>query len=108
MKCLTFVNSIFIFALLAASITSWSLIDPPGCTMIFTPALISVFTPSANGKNASEAAMEFLILSGLKCFAFWIANLQLSNLLGCPAPIPIVEKLLHITIAFDLTYLQIL
>ena len=37
--------------------------------------------------------------------AFCIAILQLSNLLGCPAPIPIVEKLLHRTIALDLTYL---
>ena len=41
--------------------TSWSLIDPPGCTMVFTPAFISVLIPSANGKKASDAAIEFPI-----------------------------------------------
>ena len=65
-------------------------------------------TPSANGKNASEATTEFLIFFGENFFAFCIAILQLSSLLGCPAPIPIVEKLLHRTIAFDLTNLLIL
>ena len=34
--------------------------------------------------------------------------MQLSKRLGCPAPIPIVEKLFVRTIALDLTYLQIL
>jgi hypothetical protein len=33
-----------------------------------------------------------------------MAILQLSSLLGCPAPMPIVEKLFVITIALDLTY----
>ena len=41
-----------------------SLIEPPGCTIIFTPAFIKVFMPSANGKNASDAATEFINLSG--------------------------------------------
>ena len=40
-------------------------------------------------------------------FAFWTAILQLSTLLGRPAPIPIVEKLFVIIIAFDLTNLHI-
>ena len=30
--------------------------------IVFTPALINVAIPSANGKKASEAATEFLIL----------------------------------------------
>ena len=102
------VKSIFILALLAALITSWSLIEPPGCTIVLTPALIRAFIPSANGKKASDAATEFLIFEDWNCFAFWTAILQLSNLLGWPAPIPIVEKLLHRTIAFDFTCLQIL
>ena len=67
-----------------------------------------VFIPSANGKKASEAAIEFLIFECWNCLAFWTAILQLSNLLGCPAPIPIVAKLLHNTIAFDLTCLHTL
>ena len=37
-----------------------------------------------------------------------IAILQLSNLLGCPEPIPTVDLSLVKTIAFDLTNLQIL
>jgi len=40
--------------------------------------------------------------------ALFIARSQLSNLLGCPEPIPIVDLSLTSTIAFDLTYLQIL
>ena len=37
-----------------------------------------------------------------------MAILQLSNLLGCPDPIPTVESFLTKTIAFDFTNLQIL
>ena len=103
-----FVNTIFAFALLAAFITSWSLIDPPGCTIIFTPAFKSDFTPSAKGKKASEAAIEFLIFPFWNCLAFCIAILQLSRRLGCPPPMPIVEKLFVRTIAFDLTYFETL
>ena len=94
--------------MLAVLITSWSLIEPPGWTITLTPALIKVLIPSGKGKKASDAAMESLILSALNCLAFSIAILQLSSLLGWPAPIPIVEKLLQRTIAFDLTYLLIL
>ena len=57
-------KSILILALFAVLITSWSLIDPPGWTIIFTPALIRIFIPSGKGKNASDAAIEFLILEG--------------------------------------------
>ena len=96
------VKSITIFALLAVLITSWSLIEPPGWTIILTPALIKAFIPSEKGKKASEAAIEFLILFGKNFLAFWIAILQLSSLLGWPAPIPMVEKFLLKTIAFDL------
>ena len=48
----------------AALITCLSLIDPPGCTMILTPADTSVFNPSGKGKNASEAATLCLIFLG--------------------------------------------
>tara|TARA_B100001750_G_C15120156_1_gene404654 strand:+ start:199 stop:420 length:222 start_codon:yes stop_codon:yes gene_type:complete len=40
--------------------------------------------------------------------ALFIARSQLSSLLGCPEPIPIVDLFLTNTIAFDFTYLQIL
>ena len=76
--------------------------------MIFTPAFISRSNPSENGKKASDAAIALEIFLGWNFLAFWIAILQLSTLLGCPPPIPIVEKLLLKTIAFDFTYLQIL
>ena len=59
-------------------------------------------------EKSIEAAIEFLIFEGWNCLAFCTAILQLSNRLGCPAPIPIVEKLLHKTIAFDFTCLEIL
>ena len=39
--------------------TSLSLIDPPGCTIILTPEFIKAFTPSGKGKKASEAATAF-------------------------------------------------
>ena len=99
---------IFTFDLLANFIDSVSLIDPPGWTITLTPALIKFLTPSGKGKNASDAATEFLNFLFWKLFAFWTAILQLSTLLGCPAPIPIVENELDITIEFDLTYLQTL
>ena len=64
--------------------------------------------PSEKGKNASEAAIEFLIFFFWKNSAFLTAILQLSSLLGCPAPIPIVDKLFVKTIALDLTYFETL
>ena len=87
---------------------SESLIDPPGWTITLTPALIKFFTPSGKGKNASDAATEFFNFFFWKLFAFLTAISQLSTLLGCPAPIPIVENEFDITIEFDFTYLQTL
>ena len=99
---------ILTLALFASLIASASRIEPPGWTINFTPALTSFFIPSGKGKKASDAATEFLSLLGWNFLALSIAILQLSTLLGCPAPIPIVEKLLDITIALDLTNLQTL
>ena len=45
-------------ALSAASITSWSRIDPPGCIIDLTPSFTNSSKPSANGKKASEAAPQ--------------------------------------------------
>ena len=76
--------------------------------MASIPTSASASIPSEKGKKASEAATEFVIFSGTNCNAFWDAILQLSNLLGCPAPIPIVDLPLAKTIALDFTNLQIL
>ena len=74
----------------------------------FTPAFIRVLIPSGKGKKASEAATELFNFFCWNFLAFWVAILQLSILLGWPAPIPIVEKLFVITIELDLTNLLIL
>ena len=42
----------------AAAMTSSSRIGPPGCTTARTPPSMSTCRPSANGKNASDAATE--------------------------------------------------
>ena len=55
---------IFIFALFAAAITSLSLKEPPGWTIILTPEFIKFFKPSAKGKKASDAATELCNLLG--------------------------------------------
>ena len=73
-----------------------------------TPASTSSLIPSGKGKNASEAATELIIFSGTNFKALFEAILQLSNLLGWPDPIPIVDFSFTITIALDLTNLQIL
>ena len=44
----------------------------------------------------------------MKIFILLIAIWQLSNLLGCPDPIPTVDLLEDKTIAFDFTYLHTL
>ena len=56
-----------------------------------TPTSINCSIPSGKGKKASDAATEFGIFSGKNSNAFAEAILQLSNLLGCPEPIPIVD-----------------
>ena len=75
----------------AAWITFLSFIEPPGWIIASTPASTNCSIPSAKGKNASEAATEFVSLSGKNSKALLEAILQLSNLLGWPEPIPIVE-----------------
>jgi len=44
----------------------------------------------------------------MNCKALLHAILQLSNLFGCPDPIPIIDLLFAKTIALDFTNLQIL
>ena len=108
MKCRIPVKAIIRPALFAASITFLSFIEPPGWMIACTPTWASSSTPSGKGKKASDAATEFIIFSGTNWDAFWDAILQLSSLLGCPAPIPIVDFPFAKTIALDLTNLQIL
>ena len=50
------------FLSFAASITSLSLIDPPGWIAAVTPASAAAIKPSANGKKASLATTLFLII----------------------------------------------
>ncbi len=102
------VNTIAIPSSSAFLITSLSLMDPPGWIIAEIPAFAAISTLSEKGKKASDAATEFIIFSGTNCNALEEAILQLSNLLGCPDPIPIVDLLLAKTIALDLTNLQIL
>ena len=108
MKCLVPVKIITIPALFAASIIFLSLIEPPGWIIALTPTLANSWIPSGNGKKASDAATEFIVFSGTNCKALSDAILQLSNLLVCPEPIPIVDLLFTKTIALDFTNLQML
>jgi len=94
--------------LLIAAIDFLSFIEPPGCITASTPTSISFSMPSGKGKKASEAATEFLIFLGRNFKALPDAILQLSNLLGWPEPIPIVDFLFTRTIELDLTNLQTL
>ena len=52
------VKTIDIFALLAVSITSSSLIEPPGWITDFTPNSIAASNPSEKGKKASYAMTQ--------------------------------------------------
>ena len=108
MKCRIPVKAITRSILFAVSIIFLSFIEPPGWIIASTPTLASSSIPSEKGKKASDAATEFATFSGANCNAFWDAILQLSNLLGWPAPIPIVDLPFAKTIALDLTNLQIL
>ena len=76
--------------------------------MADTPTFISSWIPSGKGKKASDAATEFIIFPDTNRNALLDAILQLSNLFGCPDPIPIVDLLFTKTIALDFTNLQIL
>ena len=95
-------------ALFAEDIIFLSFIEPPGCIMALIPTLANSSIPSGKGKKASDAATELIIFSGKNCNALLVAILQLSNLLGCPDPIPIVDFFFTKTIALDFTNLQIL
>ena len=106
MKCRIPVKAITRPALFAASIIFLSFIEPPGWIIASTPTSASSSIPSVKGKKASDAATECVIFSGTNCNAFCDAILQLSNLLGCPAPIPILDLPFAKTIALDLTNLK--
>ena len=56
LKCRRPVNTMASPCSSAASITSASRTDPPGCTTAVAPAAATASRPSRNGKNASEAA----------------------------------------------------
>ena len=108
MKCLVFEKTKIVPVWFANFIISLSLIDPEGCIMAEIPACTNFSIPSTNGKKASDAATILLSSDFWNCFIFSIAILQLSSLLDCPDPIPIVVWLFAITIALDLTNRHIL
>src|SRR5260370_898569 len=66
-KCRTPVNTIAMPASSAALITSSSRIDPPRWITAVAPASIATSRPSANGKNASDATTEPLVI---RCTSF--------------------------------------
>ena len=70
--------------------------------MDFTPPLMSVSTPSANGKNASDAATS----ARLPLRALPTAMTAESTRDICPAPTPSVPVSSPMTIALDLTCLH--
>ena len=81
----------------AAAITSASRIEPPGWITAVAPAATAASSPSANGKNASEATTlpaRQRALDSPAAFAassaFHAAMRAQSTRLGCPAPMPTV------------------
>ena len=66
--------------------TSGSRTDPPGWTTARTPASSSTCSPSAKGKNASEAATEPAARSPARV----TASRAESTRLTCPMPTPTV------------------
>src|ERR671916_208934 len=83
----------------AASTTSSSRTDPPGCMTASTPAPASASTPSAKGKNASLAATA----PRTPFPAFFTAVSEESTRLICPAPTPTVAPSLTSTMALLFT-----
>ena len=67
------VNTIAMPCSSAALITSSSRIEPPGWITAVAPASIATSSPSANGKNASEATTEPLV-SGADSFSSFAAS----------------------------------
>ena len=62
------VKSIAMPASFAASITSWSRIEPPGWMTEVIPILAAASIPSLKGKKASDAAIEYLIFEDSSVF----------------------------------------
>ena len=91
------VKSIEIPNLSAASIDSWSLIEPPGCMIAVIPALWAASTQSGKGKKASDA----ITLPAARSPACRIAFSSAHILLTCPGPTPVVQKSFARTIPFD-------
>ena len=87
------------FASFAASITSSSLTDPPGCITALAKASIAASKPSLKGKKASLAHAPPAALPA----AFSVAILAASLLLGWPTPIPTACLFFDRTIPFDET-----
>lgn len=71
------VNTIVRFASLAASITSSSLIDPPGCITALAEASIAASKPSLKGKKASLAHAPLKALPAAFSVAILAASLRL-------------------------------
>ena len=92
------VNTIATLCSSAALITSSSRMEPPGWITAVAPASIATNSPSANGKNASEATTEPLVM-GCGSFNSLAASSALraamraaSTRLICPAPMPTVAS----------------
>src|SRR5882762_3964996 len=95
----------------AALMTSSSRIEPPGWITAVAPASITTNSPSANGKNASDATTDPLVI-GKGSFASSAASCALraamraeSTRLIWPAPMPTVARSLAYTMVLDLTCL---
>ena len=86
----------------AAATASASRTEPPGWITARAPALAASSTPSANGKNASEATTE--PASGARAFDTAMRTESTRDI--CPAPIPSVRPPAANTMAFDFTCLQ--
>src|SRR6478752_3935183 len=83
----------------AAAITSGSRTEPPGWTMARTPAAMRISGPSANGKNASDAATDPLARSPARS----TASRAESTRFTCPMPMPTDAPPAASRIAFDFT-----
>src|SRR6266702_2347997 len=96
------VNTIARPAWSAAATTSASFTDPPGWMIARTSARAASSTPSANGKNASEA--NTAPVGSCPCWrALCTARNAASTRDVCPAPMPIAASSRASRIAFDLT-----
>ena len=98
MKHLVLVKTIEILYSLQASITSLSLIDPPGWMTSFIPDFPIASILSLKGKKASEAKTP----PSTRSYPIFKAICTASTLLTCPAPSPTVVFSFAIKIPFDL------